>query len=701
MPQRPVSPRPATIAHALSHWAQVKPSQTAYTFLDETGRPSETLSFLELRDRALAVAHRLIAEGRQGERVLLLFPPGLDFITAFFGCLYAGVVAVPCYPHLNARGMAKLDGIIQDADARAALSTTALTTSLRSAKLPVPCWAVDDLAAGSPEDLSPDADGLAFLQYTSGSTSAPKGVMVSHANIVANQEGIRSVFKTTEQDVVLGWLPVYHDMGLIGTVLHPVYMGLSCVLMAPTTFIRRPMAWLEAISTYGATMSGGPNFAYDLCARQATVQDLARLNLGTWRLAFSGAEPVRAQSLDRFASAYQSAGFRAQAFLPCYGMAETTLIATGVPSGEGAQSLSVDAGALAAGTILPASTESTDARRLVSCGPVIPEHRLAVVDPVTLERVADGRVGEIWVAGPSVSSGYWRRRELTQQVFGQRLGDEGGYLRTGDLGALRDGQVYVTGRLKDLLIIRGRNHYPQDIEETVATVGAPVREGAVAVTATEVGGQEQLVVVAEVGRHCDPSTVKWVTSAIRRAVAEEHGVSPYAVVLLKAGHLPKTTSGKIQRSACRQGFESRSFEAFVYDVEETVEAAGPSIRERVAAAAPDERVALLERYVRERLARKLNRRLEDIPAEQGLFALALDSLGVTELKVTLEQEFGVGLALSLMRSDPSPRAIARFLVERLDAPSPSEAETDAPVQVEDLSDSEVDRMLAQMMAGQA
>lgn len=694
-----VSPRHASIVEALSHHARTKPEQAAYTFLDEAGEPSATLTFRQLRDRALAVAHHLLAEGLRGERVLLLFPPGLDFIAAFYGCLYAGVVAVPCYPHLNTRGMAKLDGIIRDADARAALSVGSLMPSLRTAGLPVPCWAIDELQAGSAAEIPLVADGLAFLQYTSGSTSAPKGVMVSHANIVANQEGIRSVFKTTESDVVLGWLPVYHDMGLIGIVMHPVYMGVSCVLMAPTTFIRRPMAWLEGISTHRATISGGPNFAYDLCARQATAQNLTGLDLRSWRLAFSGAEPVSAQSLDRFAAAYQSASFRAQAFLPCYGMAETTLIATGIPAGDGASSLAVDAEALATGHVQPAAAPD-DARRLVSCGPVIPQHRLAVVDPATLERLADGRVGEIWIAGPSVSSGYWRRQELTQQVFGQCLGSEGGYLRTGDLGVVQDGQVYVTGRLKDLLIIRGRNHYPQDIEETVATVGSPVREGGVAATATEVDGKEELVVVAEVGRHCDPSTVKWVCDAIRRVVAEEHGVSPYAVVLLRAGHLPKTTSGKIQRSACRQGFESRGFEAFVYDVAETVEAAGPSIRAQVESAAPGERTDLLERYVRERLARKLNRRLEDIPADQGLFALALDSLGVTELKVMLEQEFGVGLALSLMRSDPSPRTIARYLVERLDEATPSEASSEMPIQVDDLSDSEVDRMLAQMMAGQ-
>ncbi|HEY4588890.1 MAG TPA: fatty acyl-AMP ligase, partial [Thermoanaerobaculia bacterium] len=471
-----------TLVELLSRRAQAQPERRAYTFLLDGEREEVHLSYGELDRQARSIAARLQALGVAGERALLLYPPGLQYAAAFFGCLYAGVTAVPVYPPRPNRPDPRFLAILSDARARVVLTTSAILPNaerLLAGKAPVVWLATDGLDEGAEEQLEPavSPEDIAFLQYTSGSTSAPKGVMVSHGNLIHNERLIQAAFGVGPDSVVVGWLPLYHDMGLIGNLLQPLWAGCSCVLMSPVDFLQKPLRWLAAVSRYGGTVSGGPNFAYDLCSRKIRPEDRAGLDLSRWEVAFNGAEPVRAETLERFAAAFAPCGFRRSAFFPCYGLAEATLFVTGagreeppvvgrfrVPDLERNRAVADDAG-----------------RALVSSGRATPPpvgQEVAIVDPESRLPLADGEVGEIWVAGPSVAQGYWSRPEPTEATFRAfTVSGAGPFLRTGDLGFLSGGELFVTGRAKDLIIIRGRNHYPQDVELTVESSHAALRPG--------------------------------------------------------------------------------------------------------------------------------------------------------------------------------------------------------------------------------
>jgi acyl-CoA synthetase (AMP-forming)/AMP-acid ligase II len=532
-----------------------------YTFLEQDGS-EERLSFAGLDERARSIAAVLQEGTRPGDRALLLYPPGLDFISAFFGCLYAGLVAVPAFPPQSSRMLPRLATMARDASPAVALTTFPLLQRLEMARAEMPelevlrCLATEEISLGAADawrDPGIDGESLALLQYTSGSTALPKGVMVTHGNLLHNQEMIRQAFGTTGDSVVVGWLPLYHDMGLIGNVLQPLTVGAPCVLMSPLSFLQQPFRWLQAISLFGGTTSGGPNFAYELCVRKIQPMQREQLDLSSWRVAFNGAEPVRSETLDRFTSAFAPCGFRREAFYPCYGLAEATLFVAGGELGRAPTVARIDAPALESGEAVPAGDQ--DVRELVGCGTTRMGQRLLIVDPESARVRPEGRVGEIWVSGPSVARGYWGHPDLTRQEFQARVdGDvEGTFLRTGDLGFLRDGELFVTGRLKDLIILRGRNLYPQDVELTVERSHPALRAGCAAAFAVDVEGEERLVVVQEVDRgfQGDP----WeLVSAIRKAVSENHEAALHAVELIQAGTIPKTSSGKIQRRACRALF---------------------------------------------------------------------------------------------------------------------------------------------------
>ena len=560
----------STLVDLLRYRALHQPGQLAFTFLQDGETASISLTYQELDRQARAIAAELQSLGVSGERALLLYPPGLEFIAAFFGCLYAGVVAVPAYPPQSNRPMPRLQAILADSQATVVLTTTQLLVngSRRFAHAPdleVLRWLVTDSVAGGLEDswqeTAVTSDTLAFLQYTSGSTAAPKGVMVSHGNLLHNERMIQQAFGHTEQSIVVGWLPLYHDMGLIGNVLQPLYLGRPCILMSPVAFLQPPFRWLMAISRYRATTRGGPNVAYDLCVRKITPEQRATLDLSRWEVAFTGAETVRAETLERFAAAFEPCGFRREAFYPCYGMAETTLIVSGGLKGAVPVIKTVQGGALEQNHAVPASGGEAGARTLVGCGKSLQEQQIAIANPETLSRCEPDEIGEIWVSGPSVAQGYWNRPEETEQTFNAYLADTygGPFLRTGDLGFLQDGELFVTGRLKDLIIIRGRNHYPQDIELTVEQSHPALQAGCGAAFAVEVEGEERLVVVASVERsYLRRLVVDEVVRAIRKAVSEQHELQVYAVLLLKTGSIPKTSSGKIQHHACRSGFLDKS-----------------------------------------------------------------------------------------------------------------------------------------------
>lgn len=548
-----------TIPDLLDFWRQSRPHERAYIFLDKNGDPYSELTYAELDDKSATVAAALQERVAPGKRAILMYPSGPDFITAFMGCLRAGVIAVPVrapHPARPARTLAQLPGIVEDAapDAVLAISELADQSHVLIEEMPrlARCqWiATDRLAATGNSVLKPfrpSAETIALLQYTSGSTDAPKGVMVSYGNLISN---LASIYRCEENDatsVSLTWLPHYHDMGLVESMLQPFYGGYLCYQLAPMSFLRRPLTWLECISRYGATNSGAPNFAYDLCVDRMACEPADRLDLSKWRVAYNGAEPVRSSTLRRFHDCFQNHGFRWKAFYPVYGLAEATLVVSSGRQSTPPVILEVDSQALGQDQLVTSQTSRSSNVRLVSCGQLAPSTDVAIVDPRTFRRRAEGDVGEIWVRGPGVTRGYWNRPSLSRRTFEARISGSGNgpYLRTGDLGLVRDGELFVTGRLKDVIIIRGRKHYAQDIESTVGKSHASVRASASFPICVD--DTEQLVIVAEIQRSAtDP-----IISAIRQSVAERHEIDVACIVLAAPGRIPRTTSGKVRRRWCR------------------------------------------------------------------------------------------------------------------------------------------------------
>ena len=542
-----------------------QPDRQAYIFLQDGETESGSLTYGELDRQARAIAYHL--QSWQGERALLLYPSGLEFITAFFGCLYAGVVTVPVYPPRPNQKLSRLLSIANDAQAKIALTTRSTLAEIdrrweqEPESLADLKWVATDTIQANrgefvPQSVSPDS--LAFLQYTSGSTGTPKGVMVTHGNIIHNQQLIHQAFGHSEQSIGVGWLPLFHDMGLIGHVLQPIYVGFPSILMPPLVFMMKPIRWLKAISKYRATTSGGPNFAYDLSVKKIKPEQLANLDLRSWDLAYSGAEPIRAETLDQFGNKFAQCGFSYNAFCPCYGMAETTLFATGGDKNQKPLIRGLKAAALEQNSVVESELSWSGSRALVGCGrPYRFGTKVVLVNPELLTRCKKGQVGEIWVSGESIAAGYWNRPEATQETFHAYIVDtgEGPFFRTGDLGFKLNGELYITGRLKDVIIIQGQNHYPQDIELTVQKSHPALRPNCGAAFMIKFKSSERLVVVQEVKRsYLRKLDVNEVVGNIRQAVAAEHSLQVYATVLVKTGSIPKTSSGKIRRHACRAEF---------------------------------------------------------------------------------------------------------------------------------------------------
>ncbi|AMB86703.1 hypothetical protein AWM79_15890 [Pseudomonas agarici] len=546
------------------------PEKSAYIFLSEKLLVERELTFVQLRIAARQFSGRLLETTQRGDRALLIFPAGLDFIIAFFGCLYAGVVAVPLCPPNKKRSQRTLQGIIDDCSPRLVITLKALGSSLRDQddQESLPWLEMDDLGERQqsvfPLDYSTvDAEDLAFIQYTSGSTSAPKGVMVTHANIVENQTMIRDAFSHDEFSTVIGWVPHYHDQGLIGNIFQPMFVGATSVLMSPVTFMRWPLRWLQAISIYRAHTSGGPNFAFGSCVKALERKPDIELDLSTWQIAFNGAEPIRNDTLSEFQAAFQRFGFSAKAVYPCYGLAECTLQASGGVKGTGPITLNVDGQALRDGKILP--TDATSCKTLVGSGKALPGTRIEIVDPVTRKANAPLEIGEIWIAGPHIAQGYWNQKLLTASTFANRLSGnlQPPYLRTGDLGFVHQGELYVTGRIKDMVIIRGRNYYPHDIEHNVSAAHHSLEESACAVFSVS-DAEDKLIVVQEVRREWRKKIKRdEIISSIRQAVVLNNEITPHDIVLLMPGKLLKTSSGKVMRNAIRTQYIENKLERWL------------------------------------------------------------------------------------------------------------------------------------------
>jgi acyl-CoA synthetase (AMP-forming)/AMP-acid ligase II/alkylation response protein AidB-like acyl-CoA dehydrogenase/acyl carrier protein len=557
-----------TFPEVLSDWATKSPDRRAYLFLSDGEREESSLTFAQLRTAVHALAQRLSSIAAPGERVLLFYPSGLDFIVAFLGCLCAGVVAVPVSVPNRKRGLEIVAGVAGDSGAKCILSVGSLLARYEEdfAGCPglaeVPRW---DTALWSTSGerfalaTKLDANAPALLQYTSGSTGAPRGVIVTHANLSGNHLQQQRCLKNDEHSVIISWLPMFHDMGL-GTVLQSIWVGATCVLMSPSAFLQKPVRWLRAISQYRGTRSGGPDFAFDLCARSIAESEREGLDLSSWSVAYDGSEPVRAATLERFSAAFAAHGFRRDAFHALYGLAEATLFVTGAELRQGPAIRGFSRGGLERGIAQPETSDN--GQELVGCGSTWVDGHLLIVDPETLVECAPDRIGEIWVGGSGVAAGYWGKAEDTRETFGAHTSTgRGPFLRTGDLGFLHDGNLFVTGRSKDLIIVRGRNHYPQDIEDTVSHCHPALEPLRCAAFSVDTDDGESLVVAQEVKRTAlrsvDPEDV---FRAIRNSVADKHGLYAAAIVLLRPLALPRTTSGKVRRKACRNAFLSHSLE---------------------------------------------------------------------------------------------------------------------------------------------
>ncbi len=708
-----------------------------------------TWTYAELWQRSCIVADRLLKlnASREGDidhaapRALLLYPPGIEFMAGFLGCQIAGWIPVPtCYPKPG-REMPRLDSAARDCDPSAILGDRAaiegidpdkICEAARAATLVITGIDDDEMNAGilrepvfAPERMAEllaaiSPDTIALLQYTSGSTSDPKGVMVRQRNVMANLEAIRVGFgidwQVHDREETAGgvfWLPFFHDMGLIGGILEPLYVGGRTVLMSPRSFLQRPLRWLQAISDYGAMITGAPNFAYQLCVDRISPEQTDKLDLSRWRIAFSGAEPVLPRTLNDFASRFAACGFSSAAFYPCYGLAEATLLAAGGDGPGEPEFLTVDRESLGTGNpIVLAGGRGAAFQKLVSCGTPSLGTELAIVDLKTGLEVEPRTVGEIWLRGKSVTTGYWNRDEENAEQFNASLADgRGGFARTGDLGFVHEGQLYVTGRLKDVVILRGRNLFPQDIEATTRETIGP-EGGQAAAFAIDGGRGEALAIVAELPRRFDEGGAADLVRAIRRAVIDVHEVDPRSVWLVRQATVPLTSSGKIQRSRTREMFDASGDDDSILNVRYRYDRASageqiPIDLPRLPAdPTPDDHAAILaetESWMTQWLIARAGVAPGDVDLDKPFADYGLDSMTAVEMSGEIEDWSDVELTPIVAWNYPTVSRLSEFIAQQIVGtaaePDPtnelSEAELDGLLsEIEQLSDDEINHALA-------
>ncbi len=641
------------------------------------------MTYAELDAKARAWAVFLEAKGARDERVLLLFLPGPEFMAGFLGCLYAGAIGIPLFPPRAHRSFQRILNIVMDAQPRFALTNDSLLSRVsdlcarESATQEIQVFAAASAAPENADDwverrFSPDS--IAYLQYTSGSTSDPKGVIVDHGNLLHNCELIKRCGRLEQSAVKVSWLPHFHDMGLVNGLCLPLYAGIPCVALSPAAFLQRPIRWLEAISLYRGLFSGAPNFAYDLCIEKVTKEDLARLDLSCWEASYNAAEPVRRETLERFAETFAPTGYRPGFAHVVYGIAEATLIVSSTERDGTVAYLDLDAIALSEGRVKPTDENTQRSLSMVGCGVVRPGLEVAIVDPESLERSPPDRVGEIWVRGRSVSRGYWNAPEISQETFGARvIGEESGppFLRTGDLGFLRAGELYVTGRRKDMIIIRGQNIFPQDIEFSSEDADPGLARGACAAFGIPMGGQERLVVIQELRRHQEERNLPEIADAIRARIAEVHGIQAYAVVLVGPGKIEKTSSGKIKRRAHRHAFLGGTLETLHSSVldfdEEQLDFLDrtPLTRQELSAIPPPERKMHVLDFLKQEAARLLRIPVDIINEGKPLPVLGLDSLMAVQWKNRIESGLGIVVPITEIIQNADLGTIADLILEQI------------------------------------
>ena len=682
----------ATLVDALLRQHRVMPNATAFRFLADGETESGCLTYGELFRRARAVAAGLQQRGVFGQRVLLVFDSGLDFVTALWGCLLAGATAVPVVPpdplRLR-RTLPRLQAIVADALPAAVLTASdnerqvvlqAMGASARSIEaVEMAALFAADGSRWQPPPIEDDSP--AVLQYTSGSTGTPRGVLLSHRNVLS------SVAAMCREDVPnavgVTWLPPHHDFGLIGGMLLPVYAGRETIFMPSAAFVQRPLRWLSAISRYRGTTSGAPNFAYELCSRKVRPQELDGIDLSSWRVAVVGAEQVRSGALAEFAAKFAAAGFRPEAFLPAYGLAEAVLNVTSGRWFDLRVERCFSRRHLAEGRAIPAAETAPDAWRLVGCGRPWKGQTVEIVDPSALSRCRADTVGEIWVQSPNVALGYWNRPQESRATFDAFTADgDGPFLRTGDLGFFHEGELFVVGRIKEMIVIRGRNYYPHDIEAAVARGHSSLRHGGGAAFACEMGGAERVVIVHEVrrGPEFDPEQVM---AAIRRELAAEFFLAPGAVVLIPGGALPRTNSGKIARAVCRSSFLGGQLPV-------VAQWRAASLDQRAASDRPMPQ-SPLEIEIARHWCEVL--RVDSAALDDNFFELGGNSLSAVELYMRLRPLLPPDYSLSQLFGDPTIAALCN-LIRRYQGAEPQSSLADVLAEIESISEEEAQRRQA-------
>lgn len=669
------SERSATLSELLRQRGDADRDKQGFIYLTPNGE-SRSLTYGELSQRAGAVGAWLKERGFETERAILVYQPGPEFLIAFLGCVYAGAIAVPVAPPRNHGQRERLQRIIRDAEAKIVLTTGDLVAKAAIGGLDVVATeAIADPGISVREllsDVKPDAQNVAYLQYTSGSTSHPKGVKVTHRNVLCNSAQIAAATESSPDDVMVTWLPHFHDMGLVYGLLQPLFKGFLCVHLSAASFLQRPLFWLETISQYRGTVSAAPNFAYDLCARRVQPEQQGELNLRSWRAAITGSEPVQLETLERFAAVFAGCGFRKRAFKPAYGLAEATLMVSMVQADEDYLSLSLHAEELRKGRVCEVTGGKRISQPLIACGTPGMGTRVEIVKPETEMRCRDGEIGEIWVAGQSVGAGYWKQDEESEKVFRASLADtgEGPFLRTGDLGFIRQNQIVVCGRLKDLIIIRGQNFYPQDIEQATANCHPSLRRDSGAAFSVEIEGQEQLVIVFEVERTKRNSPLEEVITEIRRAIANLFELQPHAILLLKPASIPKTSSGKIQRRVCRQLFLNGEFDPLLLWTQPTQIEASPHnskierIQNPAGSSLSDPEVSRIREWLMARLAEKQGIEVGEIDPRESFAFYGLDSKEAAAFSGELQSVVGRALPATLLYEYPNIEALAAYLAAR-------------------------------------
>jgi FkbH-like protein len=647
---------PTTILNVLKYRAERSSDHIVYRILDDREREIKAVTYSHLDQQARAIASVLVHVDTFGKPVLLVYPQCLEYIASLLACWYAGAIAVPAYPPKSNRADARLRHLTSECKARVLLTLSSLVPTV-DYQFNALCPSQDKCRVIATDQISSSLNGacrfpqvrgesVALLQYTSGSTSSPRGVMITHNNIVHNSKLLQDAFEYNVNSICVSWLPMYHDMGLIGGVIQPLMGGFPCVLMSSALFLRDPAAWLRAVSKYKATISGGPNFAFDLCTRRVTESDKKELELSSWTIAFNGSEQISPRTMRDFAASFAPCGFHMRSFRPCYGLAEATLIVAGKSGADSPVVARIDPVALSLGRF--SRETGTGGRELAGCGCTVGEGRVKIVNHNTGEPCPPGVVGEVWISSGSVGAGYWKQAKATAEIFNTHLkGGQGLYLRTGDLGVLEEDELFIVGRLKDVIVIRGQNHYPHDIECSVTSCHPMLQGCRGAAFVVNVRGNEEVVVVSEVSRRAKRHVMGEITIAIRRAVARDHDISLYSVALVREGRIPKTSSGKVQRSICREKFLAHMLGELTRD----------DFDQQLADAPGTESTEDPAEFLMLQLARYTGAPASAIKLDDSFVDLGLDSLAATELTVKMEKAFGIEVPAGTILRAGTPRQL--------------------------------------------